>query len=264
VNGIVRRIRRAVPKPAKAALRRAFEGARPIAKRMQKELELRLPGARDRQCPVCSEYCHRFEPYGVPPRPEASCSSCGALERHRLVSIFFRQQTDLFDGRAKRMLHFAPERCLSSMFDAVPNLDYVTVDIKSPRARVHADITELPFGDDTFDVLYCSHVLEHVVDDRKAMRELRRVLRPDGWALLVVPITADRIDEDPTVTDPKERLRLYGQEDHVRRYGPDFAERLIECGFGVRPIVAPDFMDAKLIARTAVKPNEAIHYCTKG
>jgi SAM-dependent methyltransferase len=96
----------------------------------------------------------------------------------------------------------------------------------NPRAMVRMDITDIQYPKDTFDVIYCSHVLEHVVDDRKAMREFHRVLRPDGWALLLVPITVEKTFEDPSVTDPEERLSVFGQEDHVRCYGPDYVERL--------------------------------------
>lgn len=251
-------VRRAVPAPAKRAVRLALEQVDPLTKLVREA----LPGGKSRWCPLCGEYARRFNDYGTPPRPEALCPSCGALERHRLISFFFERETDLFDHRPKRMLHFAPERCLAKRLESTPALDYVTVDLHR-SAKVTADITDLPFEDDSFDVVYCSHVLEHVVDDKKAMRELRRVLRPHGWSVLVVPITSDRIIEDPNVTDPAERLRLYGQEDHVRRYGPDFQDRLEECGFKVRCYVASDFLDDRAISQSAVRRDERFHHCTK-
>lgn len=98
---------------------------------------------------------------------------------------------------------------------------------------VRMDITDIQYPDDSFDVIYCSHVLEHVQEDVKAMRELRRVLKPDGWAVLLVPITAETTYEDPAVVDPRERLEKFGQEDHVRRYGWDYIDRLRSAGFNV-------------------------------
>ena len=105
-------------------------------------------------------------------------------------------------------------------------MEYVSADLDSPLAMANVDITDLPFDDESFDLILCSHVLEHVHDDRLAMRELRRVLKPDGWALLLVPISADVTFEDPSIVRPSDRLRLFGQADHVRRYGPDYVDRL--------------------------------------
>jgi ubiquinone/menaquinone biosynthesis C-methylase UbiE len=104
------------------------------------------------------------------------------------------------------------------------------------------DITDIDYADETFDVIYSSHVLEHVPDDRKAIRELHRVLKSDGWAILQVPITAYRTFEDPSITNPIDRLRIFGNKDHVRKYGPDFVERLKEAGFKVKVITASDFL----------------------
>ncbi len=125
------------------------------------------------------------------------------------------------------------------------------------------DITDVQYPDDTFDVIYCSHVLEHVPEDRKAMRELRRVLAPAGWAVLQVPITAEETFEDPSVTDPEERERLFGQCDHVRRYGPDYALRLKEAGFEVRTYTAAEVVGAENLERMGIKKDERVHYCTK-
>jgi ubiquinone/menaquinone biosynthesis C-methylase UbiE len=127
------------------------------------------------------------------------------------------------------------------------------------------DVTDIQSPDDSFDIVYCSHVLEHVDDDRRAMRELCRVLRPDGWAILMVPITTDRTVEDPSISDPQERLRLFGQKDHVRRYGPDFVDRLREAGFAVETIRPDDFLSPEEIERMAIDRKYAgeIYHCTK-
>src|SRR5690606_5498676 len=171
-----------------------------------------------------------FTPYPRPdsgrqPRPEAKCPVCGALERHRLIVRFLAERTDFWNGRTKRMLHVAPEAQIRTMFMRAPGVRYVSADISLRRPMVQADLTNLGFADETFDVIYCSHVLEHVDDDLRAMRELRRVLRPGGWAILQVPIIRDVTYEDPTVTTPEGRLAAFGQRDHVRAYGRDYADR---------------------------------------
>lgn len=129
---------------------------------------------------------------------------------------------------------------------------------------VRMDITQIDFPDNSFDVIYCSHVLEHVVDDRQAMQEFYRVLRPGGWAVLLVPITADQTFEDPAIVSPQDRLQMFGQADHVRRYGPDFVDRLKDAGFEVRVIRVSDLygrVDAMRMGLTAACGD--IFHCTK-
>jgi ubiquinone/menaquinone biosynthesis C-methylase UbiE len=126
------------------------------------------------------------------------------------------------------------------------------------------DITKIELADNVFDVIYCSHVLEHVVEDRQALREFYRVLKPNGWAILLVPVTVDRTLEDPTIVSPEERLRVYGQDDHVRRYGPDFVDRVREAGFHVRTIQVSDLYgpaDATRMGLTAASGD--IYHCMK-
>jgi len=126
------------------------------------------------------------------------------------------------------------------------------------------DITDIQYPDKTFDVIYCSHVLEHITDDKGAIREFYRVLKSDGWAILLVPITADKTFEDPSVTDQAERLKLFGQEDHVRRYGPDYVERLEEAGFNVKVTYPSDLLQIEDITRMGItNAAGAIYYCTK-
>lgn len=224
---------------------------------------LRLPRTIDRlshrvgdrrACPVCEHKSGRFRPFGVVARPDAACPWCGALERHRLLWLFLLDQTDLFDGRPRSMLHVAPEPVLEQHFRERIGEGYLTADLFDPRAMVRMDITDIDRPDGTFDVIYCSHVLEHVEDDRKAMREMCRVLKPDGWAILLVPITEEITFEDPSITDPRERLRVFGQEDHVRRYGRDYPDRLREAGFDVEMVEARDFLESDRIERMAITP----------
>jgi SAM-dependent methyltransferase len=216
-----------------------------------------------RHCTVCGSTVFRFEPFGINPRPDARCGSCGALERHRLVWLFFQQRTDLFNGRQKRVLHVAPERALENKLQKRLGPGYLSADLFEPRAMEEMDITDIQYPDETFDVIYCSHVLEHVTDDRKAMTELHRVLKRDGWAVLLVPITADETFEDPSIVDPAERLEAFGQEDHVRRYGPDYIDRLHEAGFMVETTTAADFMDEQAVRGLGLTAGGKIFYCTR-
>ena len=219
---------------------------------------------RDRYCPVCRKSARDFGEFGVVPRQDAMCRYCEALERHRLTWLFFTRETDLFDGRSKRVLHVAPEAVFERLFRRRLGSGYLTADLSNPRAMVEMDVTDIQFPDGTFDVIYCSHVLEHVPDDRRAMREMRRVLAPGGWAMLLVPVTAEETFEDPSVTDPRQRLELFGQEDHVRRYGPDFADRLEASGFDVRVVQPEDFLTAREISWMGITRDAGeLFYCRR-
>ncbi|WP_333504442.1 TylF/MycF/NovP-related O-methyltransferase [Nitratidesulfovibrio sp. 1201_IL3209] len=189
------------------------------------------PGATVR-CPICGGNT-AFRAFGTPLRLEALCPECTSLERHRSLWLFLERYTSFFASPGLRMLHFAPEVCLERHFRKLLGDGYVTADLLDPRADVQADITALRFADASFDVVLCSHVLEHVPDDRKAMRELYRVLTGDGVAIVMVPLRGDATDEDLSVTDREERARRYGQSDHVRYYGMDIMDRLREAGFEV-------------------------------
>ncbi|MCS3904362.1 SAM-dependent methyltransferase [Methylohalomonas lacus] len=132
------------------------------------------------------------------------------------------------------MLHFAPERCLVPYFESIPSLEYETADLNGKKAHLVIDVTDIPLPDRSFDLVYCSHVLEHVNDDITAMSELYRILKPGGSAVILVPIIDAATYEDPDITDPNERARLFGQHDHVRRYGLDIVTRLSAAGFNVQ------------------------------
>jgi SAM-dependent methyltransferase len=214
-------------------------------------------------CPICRSELRRLRPFGVIPRPNAQCPACGSLERHRLVWMFFKHKTNLFDGSPKRMLHVAPEPMLEKQLRCLPGLTYLTTDLRNTGVTVRMDITSIAHEDDTFDVIYCSHVFEHVSDDRQAMRELYRVLRPTGWAVLQVPITAAKTFEDPSVQTPEERERVFGQCDHVRRYGPDYQDRLKEARFEVACFTAEAIVGSQQIDRMGIREDEPIFLCIK-
>jgi SAM-dependent methyltransferase len=171
--------------------------------------------------------------------------------------------TDVFT-RPVRLLHFAPERRLQRVLARHRNVDYVSADLRSPLADLHIDITDTGLAADSFDVIVCNHVLEHIPDDRKAMRELFRILRPGGWALLQVPIAASRDTtlEDVTVSDA-DRLRLYGQTDHVRIYGKDYSKRLQEAGFDVRLRSIREKLGDDGIRRFGIIPDENLYVAGK-
>jgi len=186
-----------------------------------------------KECPVCGRRFRKFLPYGrIVKRNNALCPSCLSLERHRLIWLFLKTKTDFFSAKLK-VLHVAPEYCFIKRIKALPNLDYITGDLESPLADIKMDIREIPFGDDTFDVVICNHTLEHVVEDLLAMKEFYRVLKPGGWGILNSPINEkrDTTYEDFSITDPKEMEKHFGQRDHVREYGLDYTDRLNKAGF---------------------------------
>ena len=216
-----------------------------------------------RFCPVCKNNIKNFKSFGVPRRLNAQCPLCGSLERHRLDWIFFSEKTNLFDGLHKKMLHIAPEEFLSSRLRQIRNLNYLSADLKSPRAMVKMDITDIQYPDNTFDVIYCSHVLEHIPDDRKALSELYRVLSPGGWAVLQVPITGEKTEEDLSIVDPRERLKRYGHHEHVRMCGPDYVERMKDAGFEAQVLRSIDVVAESGCERMGFKPDRIIFFCAK-
>lgn len=184
------------------------------------------------ECPCCERSWGSFVPAWN--RPDAICPGCGSHERHRALWLYLAAHTPLGD-EPMSLLHFAPEYALRGRMEAVPGLHYVTADLDPEGVDVQLDITAMPFDDGAFDSILCSHVLEHVPDDRAAMSELRRVLRPGGWALVLVPLDLAREStyEDFSVTAPEDRVREFGQDDHVRMYAPDIVQRLEGAGFDV-------------------------------
>ncbi|MEA2374882.1 MAG: hypothetical protein QOD53_1345 [Thermoleophilaceae bacterium] len=185
------------------------------------------------ECPCCGGRFRGFAPRGE--RPGAACPRCGALERHRLLWLWLLEQ-GVLGGGPLDVLHLAPEPSLRRALRGVPGVRWTGADLHPGDPGVaRVDTAALPFADASFDLVLCSHVLEHVEDDARAMRELRRVLRPTGQAVLQQPVdeALARTHEDQAIVSPAERLRAFGQEDHVRLYGRDLAERLRDAGFDV-------------------------------
>ena len=204
-------------------------------------------------CPICRHYSRKFAPAGLHKRKNARCVWCGSVERHRGIWLFFERKTQLFTSLPKSMLHFAPEPCIARRLQTVIGVGYITADLDEKRAIVKADITDLQFADGQFEVIYCCHVLEHVPDDRQAMKELHRVLSPAGWAIILVPISAEKTVEDPAIRITEDRLKHYGQKDHVRRYGRDFFTRLSDSDFHVEVIKPSDYASPKEIVKMQLR-----------
>lgn len=187
----------------------------------------------DVTCPVCSKSFRKFLPYGrINPRENALCPNCLSLERHRLIWLYLKERTNFFKDK-QRVLHIAPEACFIPRLEKLLKDDYITADIESPLAKVKMDIHQIPFEQNVFDVVLCNHVLEHVTDDIRAINEIHRVLKPGGFAILQVPFFSpvpDVTHEDPSVVDKREREKLFGQDDHVRKYGKDYPSRIRRGG----------------------------------
>src|SRR5258707_5512413 len=189
------------------------------------------------KCAICEHQYKKFLPYGrIKARENALCPNCLSLERHRLMWLFLTEKTNFFSAKLN-VLHFAPEPCFINRFERQHEDKYITADIESPLARIKMDIHQIPFSENQFDVVLCNHVLEHVNDDIQAMREIHRVLKPGGWAILQVPIFSpvpDTTFEDNSIIDKREREKIFGQDDHVRKYGKDYVQRIALSG--LRPL----------------------------
>lgn len=216
------------------------------------------------QCSVCQKEYKKFLPYGRIARENALCPNCLSLERHRLMWLFLKEKTDFFSAPLK-VLHVAPEHCFIERFEALPNLEYITADIESPLAKVKMDVHDIPFPENSFDVVFCNHVLEHVDSDIKACQEFNRILKPNGWGILQSPVyDLPETLEDNSITDPAERERIFGQRDHVRKYGNDYAERLRKSGIQIEENKFVKELPQGIIQKYALPSKEIIFVCRKG
>lgn len=210
-------------------------------------------------CNCCDTGFRSLLPAGIAQRPNARCPRCGSLERHRLIWKYLQQATDFFVLN-RTVLDVAPEELMQRKLKALPNITYLSIDLESPLAMKKMDITKLELPDNQFDVIFCNHVFEHIPDDSAAMRELLRVLRPGGWAVLQTPIDYQRLttDEDPNIIDPQVRLQRFGQTDHVRLYGLDFFDRLRAAGWQVERNRFVSKLSNAEQRRLALNPNEEL------
>lgn len=235
--------------PASVSVSQAVDPTPPPVRRRRLKTVLRKLRYRGERyhCPLCASNLRELKPYGFDfpvlleqrvigggYRPQARCPVCKSTDRERLLYLYLWHRTDLFASPGK-LLHVAPEPGLGRALRQIPGIDYLSADLAADKAMVRMDITAIDYPEGSFDVIVCNHVLEHIPDDRRAMRELHRVMRPGGWGILQVPMSLALAQtlEDPNVTTPAERERVFGQSDHVRLYAGDYVERLESCGFDV-------------------------------
>lgn len=229
-------------------IRRVLPQAIPFLWRAKGSL-LALRYAGDRYyCPICDRRFRTFLSAGDPRRQRNNvrCPRCDSLERHRLLWLYLQRETNFFK-MPQRVLHFAPEHCFNERFRGLSNIEYVTADLDASRAMMSMDITDITFPDESFDYVFCLHVLEHVPDDAKAMAELCRIMRPGGMAIIMVPMLGD-VTVDEEIGDSVEtRNERFGQPDHVRLYGADITARLEKAGFNVTEISYAERLGEELI-----------------
>lgn len=215
--------------------------------------------------PIDGKSFRTFLPYGYGhQRNNVLSPSTLSLERHRLLWLYLQNETDFFTKEMK-VLHFAPEQAFYQRFKKQKNLDYTTTDLESPLADVKADICNLPFENNSFDFILCNHVLEHIPDDKKAMQELYRILKPGGIGIFQIPQDLNRelTFEDDSIVDKTERARIFGQYDHVRVYGRDYFDKLRAVGFKVEEVDFTKNMSADLVEKYCLAPGEIIPVCYK-
>lgn len=231
------------------------------------------------ECPFCGGHFRKFLAVGQDLsvvkekkivsqgyHPNAICPRCHSLDRDRLVYLYIKNKTNLFQTNQKlRLLHVAPERNVQKVFKSYSHIDYLSADLESPLAMVKMDITDIRHNDNSFDIVVCCHVLEHIPNDRKAMSELYRVLKPGGWAILQVPISLllEKTYEDPTIVVPKERERAFGQRDHVRIYARDYKDRLESIGFSVEVYSFAEEFGESVVRRYGLLKHEDMYICSK-
>lgn len=265
-KGIKSLILKAVPPGVHSA-------ARPVYKWLY---SLYYAGTRHK-CPSCGAYLRKFIPDGIisPLFPDivgarwhtkGRCPRCDTMPRHRLMHLFIMNKTGLFRDRTRRLnvLQFAPEYSTIRLMRKYGHIKYFSADLYSRFAEYKMDILDIKFESNFFNAVLCQHVLEHIEDDIKAMKELFRVLKPGGWAILQVPVRETvKTFENPAYKTPEDRLKFYGQSDHVRIYGWDYKERLESAGFKVEVIDYPGELGPEAIERYGLDKDEKVYFCTR-
>lgn len=217
--------------------------------------------------PISGKTYRKFLPYGYSGRAKRKnvlCPGSLSLERHRLLWLYLKQKTDFFTKNYK-MLHIAPEQCFYKLFKAQKNLEYTTGDYNSPIADIHFDLHKAPFNDNTFDVIFCNHVLEHVEDSHQCMKELYRIMKPGGWGIFQVPLDTTRTTtlEDKSIVTEEDREKHYWQKDHVRLFGLDYKDKLAAAGFNVTVDDFVNTISPELQERYRLPKGEMIYLCKK-
>jgi SAM-dependent methyltransferase len=240
-----------------------FHGLRKIKKVFQRQMYK----GNDVHCVCCGSSFKKFAPFGTQKWPNRLCINCDSLERDRLLFLYLDNKTTLYKQQTS-LLHIAPERIFFNKFKTVPGILYYPVDkfyLSYPKGTAYLDLLDNNIPDNTYDAIICNHVFQYIEEDHKAMKEVYRMLKPGGWAILQVPMDMNREKtyEDPTITDPKMREKVFGLNEHVRWYGRDYASRLEQAGFKVKEDDYVDTFSDKDIARLGFWKGSRIHYCEK-
>lgn len=213
-------------------------------------------------CPICRKRLNHFLSFKG--RANAKCPYCGSLERHRFLYIILEKMTDIFlyklGNEPYSILHVSPEECLAERIKSPNGTYYKSIDLENGKALYQMDISCLRFLDNTFKYIICSHVLEHVKNDMLALKELHRVLHPDGKLFIMVPITSSTTFENHYITEPHLRRQAFGQEDHVRRYGLDFVDRVKSMGFKVTGVSPSEIVNRNYFG---IKGAGQVFICSK-
>lgn len=222
-------------------------------------------------CPICG-YKSEFLPLNAQyPNEIVRCPKCKSLHRHRLIFLLFAKKFKHLLDNPIKLLHFAPEPCLYNFFREKENIDYYPVDInpegyksRNIFIRCKVNMENIPYEDNNFDVIYNSHVLEHVPKDIQAMAELRRVLKPNGVCFIMVPMSGNQETlEKEEYNTPELRLKYYNQEDHLRFYGKDFRNRLASVGFNVQELRAEDIVNSEEMELYGISQWDKVFICKK-
>ncbi len=219
------------------------------------------------ECPVCERKFRKFLSYGsdVAHRENVLCPYDLTLERHRLMWLYLKNESNFFTAPHLKVLHIAPEQCFHKRFKQQANLEYVTGDLVSPIADLHFDLHQIPLEDNSFDVVFCNHVLEHVNDALQCMKELQRVMKPGGWGIMQVPLDTSRevTYEDWSITSEEEREKHFWQKDHVRLFGLDYPKWLENAGFEVSDGFAEHVISNELSEKYRLQKGEILYIVRK-
>lgn len=219
------------------------------------------------ECPVCERKFRKFLSYGSDTvhRDNVLCPYDLTLERHRLMWLYLKRESNFFTTDNLQVLHIAPEQCFYGKFRKQSNLKYLTGDLVSPLADLHFDLHHIPLEENRFDVVFCNHVLEHVDDALQCMRELFRVMKPGGWGIMQVPQDMNRAEtyEDKSITTPAEREKHYWQKDHVRLFARDYPDWLRKAGFDVQEYNPAAVFGAEFMERNRLNPTEILYIARK-
>ena len=268
-------IKKFIPSPLLKLLRKSNTAENSFAPRFD---PLKHKGD-DVKCNICGATYSTFGTFGIVPRHNAYCFNCGSLERHRILWKFLNEETGFLKSGNIRLLHIAPEKSFYHLFDDNPQIEYTAADLNPENYKnyglskvVESDITNLPFEENSFDLIICNHVLEHIPDDIKAMKELFRVMKTGGTGIFMIPINChpkpsgfdDEVTyEDFTINTGEGRLKAFGQDDHVRVYGNDYAIRLRSVGFNYYEFDYTERLSAEDLFRLGISNGDVVQYCTK-